>query len=381
MKNKDGLKISLDRESKEAIKSQNSEIENSDYIKSVINSLSHILLIINNNRQTIFSNEVLLNKMGITDLDKLLGLKPGEILNCVNSRKTVAGCGGSEACKYCEMLAVILKSQDRNEKEEGSCRIIAKDPHENDVFYDLSITSSPFIYNDHTYYVLSIFDISSENRRKNLERIFFHDILNTAGGIKGLVEIMTDFSHHSDTSELMNYLKTATDQLVSEIIEQKDLLSAESGSLKVNISEADIHQILSDCIASIKHHDVAFNKNINLTTPNLTNIVTTDTTLLKRVLINMIKNALEAINEEESVNLSYNSEKNGFSFHVQNSVVMPEEIKMQIFQRNFSTKGPGRGIGTYSMKLLGEQYLKGQVSFVSTEADGTIFTLWIPNIS
>mgnify|MGYP006293419399 CR=1 len=36
---------------------------------------------------------------------------------------------------------------------------------------------------------------------------------------------------------------------------------------------------------------------------------------------------------------------------------------MLLFKRSFSTKGVGRGIGTYSMKLFGEKYLKGKVDF------------------
>jgi sensor histidine kinase regulating citrate/malate metabolism len=51
---------------------------------------------------------------------------------------------------------------------------------------------------------------------------------------------------------------------------------------------------------------------------------------------------------------------------------------MQIFQRSFSTKGTGRGIGTYSVKLLTEKYLQGEVSFISTKEFGTTFYITIP---
>jgi sensor histidine kinase regulating citrate/malate metabolism len=52
---------------------------------------------------------------------------------------------------------------------------------------------------------------------------------------------------------------------------------------------------------------------------------------------------------------------------------------MQLFQRSFSTKAAtGRGVGTYSMRLLGEQYLGGRVEFTSREPDGTTFTLILP---
>jgi len=49
-----------------------------------------------------------------------------------------------------------------------------------------------------------------------------------------------------------------------------------------------------------------------------------------------------------------------------------------VFQRSFSTKGKGRGLGTYSIKLLTERYLKGTASFTSTETDGTTFQISLP---
>jgi len=50
-----------------------------------------------------------------------------------------------------------------------------------------------------------------------------------------------------------------------------------------------------------------------------------------------------------------------------------------VFQRNFSTHDePGRGLGTSSMKMLGEQLLGGHVSFISNEHDGTTFMFTLP---
>jgi signal transduction histidine kinase len=54
---------------------------------------------------------------------------------------------------------------------------------------------------------------------------------------------------------------------------------------------------------------------------------------------------------------------------------MPREVQLQLFKRSFTTKGTGRGLGTYSMKLLTERYLKGRIAFTSSETDGTTFTV------
>ena len=67
---------------------------------------------------------------------------------------------------------------------------------------------------------------------------------------------------------------------------------------------------------------------------------------------------------------------------VHNEGVIPQPIQLQIFQRSFSTKsGDGRGVGTYSVKLLAERYLKGDVQFVSNERLGTLFVIVIPDPS
>ena len=60
---------------------------------------------------------------------------------------------------------------------------------------------------------------------------------------------------------------------------------------------------------------------------------------------------------------------------------MTEAVKLQLFNRSFSTKGEnGRGFGTYTVKLLLERYLNGHVEFNSTEKDGTYFYSFIMNV-
>jgi signal transduction histidine kinase len=89
----------------------------------------------------------------------------------------------------------------------------------------------------------------------------------------------------------------------------------------------------------------------------------------------MVKNALEACKEDERVTLSSQLSKGGVSFSVHNPGQMPREVQLQLFKRSFTTKGTGRGLGTYSMKLLTERYLKGKISFASSETDGTTFSV------
>jgi len=105
---------------------------------------------------------------------------------------------------------------------------------------------------------------------------------------------------------------------------------------------------------------------------------------LNRVLSNMIKNALEATAFPQEIILTSAllKEEKGkprqLTFSVHNPGHISNENQNRIFKQSFSTKGTGRGWGTFSMRLLAEKYLGGQVSFTTNPATGTTFTITLP---
>ena len=101
---------------------------------------------------------------------------------------------------------------------------------------------------------------------------------------------------------------------------------------------------------------------------------------MKRVIGNMMRNAVEGSLEKETVTIGCKIFDEEVEFWIHNNAVIPDDVQLQIFQRSFTTKGSGRGLGTYLMKLLCERYLKGKVSFVSEPETGTVFTVRLPII-
>jgi sensor histidine kinase regulating citrate/malate metabolism len=92
----------------------------------------------------------------------------------------------------------------------------------------------------------------------------------------------------------------------------------------------------------------------------------------------MIRNALEAIPEGETATLGCLDEGNEVVFRVHNPGTIPLDVQSQVFKWSFSTKGKGRGLGTYGMRLLSERYLGGRVSFTSAQKQGTTFEARYP---
>jgi len=99
---------------------------------------------------------------------------------------------------------------------------------------------------------------------------------------------------------------------------------------------------------------------------------------LTRVLGNLLKNALEASHPGETVTLGCRRQETDIVLWCHNEGVLTKEVQAQVFRNCFSTKGAGRGVGTYGIKLLSEKYLQGRAEFVSSPETGTVFTLTFP---
>lgn len=131
--------------------------------------------------------------------------------------------------------------------------------------------------------------------------------------------------------------------------------------------------ILKDVSELYQNHETNDRNEIRIDSQSDSVIITTDVTILRRIIGNMVKNALEASLPGSPVRLSCHYADGKIRFSVNNENYMEKDIQLQLFQRSFSTKGFDRGTGTYSMKLLGEKYLKGKVGFDTSRESGTTF--------
>lgn len=362
-----------ERDSVEEIKRSKSIVSISKYIKFLLDSVPNAFLILNEHRQIVFANEMFVTMLGVESADDIIGYRFGEILDCEHAHDTPGGCGTTQFCRTCGAAQAQVKGLSGNISTE-ECRINTV----NGDALDLSVSARPIDFNRKRYLVFTARDIADEKRREALERTFFHDILNTAGILSMYAQIL-----EIDPTEISNTdldLGQITTRLIDEIRSQQELLQAEQDNLKIKVDTINVSIFVKDLVKQYRSHPVATDRQIRMY-PDLPDInITVDPVLLGRILSNMIKNALEAIptGEDILVGFDIDSDNNTIRFAIHNDSFMPPHIQNQIFQRSFSTKGAGRGLGTYSMKLLGEQHLGGKVSFESTKDDGTTFYMTLP---
>jgi hypothetical protein len=367
-----------ERRSIAEVLSSKSKLDRFPFLSEIVCSLSYIFCIFNDQRQIVFVNDVMMNSLGVDNVDQVLGQRFGEVFGCVFAKDEAGGCGTTEHCRYCGAINSILASKKTNAKTTEECRI-RRMVNGNEFSVELEVTSTPFTFEGESYTIFSLVDITDKKRRGLIERIFFHDILNTAGSLGNIFELIEEVSE-DEKSELINIASSLSHQIIEEITTQRLLLQAENASLVVNILKINSLEFLEVVEKDLKFHDVANGKRIMLDKASDCLYFMSDPVILRKIINNMVKNALEASDMGETVSLKVERMGDELRFSVHNHAFMPPEVEMQVFMRSFSTKGIQRGLGTYSMKILGEQYLKGKVNFVTDQEKGTTFFIDLGNI-
>ncbi len=345
-----------------------------DPFHQATNSLPSIVMILNKERQIVYFNHILMKSLQIKTEKEIIGKRPGELLNCIHAHNEFSGCGTSEFCRECGAVNAILQSQNLSIITCFECRITTRDK----TALDLKVWASPYLFNDKKYTIFSVIDISNEKRKEVLERTFFHDINNLLMILIGYSSILKLSDNQNMQREYIGSICSVGLQLSEEISSQQKLLQAENGSLNVNTDSLDSIGTLRELTDFYDNSNLFGGRKVIINNNSHDFKIYTDKALLVRILNNMIKNALEASCENQNVIIRVVKKGQDAEFSVSNIGCMPRSSQLQIFQRSFSTKGKGRGIGTYSMKLFGEKYLKGRVWFKSDKKHGTTFYLSIP---
>ena len=362
------------------IRQQVNDLKQLHLLDSLLNAVPDAVLILNPQRQIIYANKEFTD-FANQDEAALLGQRPGEAINCIHAFTKPGGCGTSENCSTCGAVVAVLNAQ-QGRRNVQECRILTEKNGEPGAL-DLRVTATPFRFDPVTGEQFTMFateDISNEKRRQVLERIFFHDIANTAGAISGLVELMGASTTREDdtSSEFVELLTQASSQLIDEIAAQRQILAAERGDLAVDPEPLYTVDLLHQLMAVYRNHIVSAGKTLRLDPASEQILLWSDQALLGRVIGNMVKNAMEAAKPGDTITVGCQRLFDYVRFWVHNPQHIPRRVQLQIFQRSFSTKGVSRGLGTYSMKLLSEAYLQGRVSFTTSETEGTTFMAMYP---
>lgn len=346
-------------------------------IKALLNTVSGMLAVLNEHRQILAVNDAFLRLLGIDDAEETLGLRPGESLQCIYHDVNQGGCGTSAYCATCGAAIAIVACLSSNQPSEKECAVtVERNGSTRDLF--LNIRACPIDVDDRRLVLLFLQDITRQQQWETLGRVFFHDLSNIIYGLVGSSEALIEAATHPNR-DIVERIHRLSLRLSREVQMQKHLTQMADSDYQPVAQPIRVEHIFRELRIAFDTHPAASGRQIDFADQHLGRILKSDFFLVVRVLTNMIVNALEATDKSKAIKIWIEPEADHISFYVWNHQVISPQVIDRVFQRNISTKAySGRGLGTYSIKLFGETFLKGRVDFTSVADEGTTFRLQLP---
>ncbi|GAB6096115.1 hybrid sensor histidine kinase/response regulator [Desulfatiferula olefinivorans] len=221
--------------------------------------------------------------------------------------------------------------------------------------------------------------------REDVESIVRHDLKTPLSVFLWAVDLLSMDPDINETQQrALHLMKQATHTMTQTLNSAINVIKMERGEYMLNPANVDIiellHQILSDMygLMAAKHLNCHIYMNGGSPGPGDTFILSGERILFYTMLANLLKNAMEASDECGTITIRLDDGARK-TIRIQNSGCIPESIREVFFEKYItSNKKLGTGLGTYSARLMAKTQ-KGDISFTTSEAEGTTVTVSFPN--
>lgn len=206
-----------------------------------------------------------------------------------------------------------------------------------------------------------------------------HEIRNPLTSIRGFIQLLRPYLLEIGKEEYARIILTEIDR-ANDIINEFLNSSKPSAPMKQKTS---IESLLRDVTILIESEALLQNCEISIDQFATGLYVSIDVKQLKQVILNMIKNSLDAVNSEQSgrrgkINIYVNSDGKYVEIAIKDNGYGMDKLTMsKLFDPFFTTKQTGTGLGlSVSYRIIRNH--GGNIRVNSTEGVGTEFTIYLP---
>jgi Signal transduction histidine kinase involved in nitrogen fixation and metabolism regulation len=248
----------------------------------------------------------------------------------------------------------------------------------------LLLQVSEMLLKDKLVRIIAMNDINNELDEKEIDswirltRVLTHEIMNSITPITSLSETMiTKHSNNSEVCDGLQVINTTGKGLISFVESYRRFTHIPTPKPELFYVEEFLERMKQ--LAYHQKNQPNINIEINVNPNDL--LVYADESLTSQVVLNLLKNAFEAIENQDNglirINAYSNQSEAIIIEVINNGPSIPQEVKEHIFVPFFTTKEQGSGIGLsvsrQIMRLSG-----GSISLKNDEAGNTCFTITFP---
>lgn len=255
----------------------------------------------------------------------------------------------------------------------------------NNTMHRFSVAASIFKLRDNRYTLVSLQDIHAELDQNEMQawqkliRVLTHEIMNSVSPVVSLSGSLEGLIQQLEENNVQNHKKTLIEGIDAIKVRSQGLMNFTQAYRKLTRIPNPVLKPI-EVKSFLQPIETLFRQSISATSISFTTRIDQnaelkiDKDLMEQVLINLLKNASEAVDPNSGVIelgfFQYQDGQYGFSVR-DNGVGIPDEIVEQIFIPFYTTKPEGSGIGLSLTKQIVQQH--GGVLSFETSSAGTTF--------
>lgn len=212
---------------------------------------------------------------------------------------------------------------------------------------------------------------------KEMAKQVAHEIKNPLTPMKLALQHLRQT--YRDKVENFDEIFEEVSQMVIRQVDALSRIASEFSSFarmpRAQLEKCSVNDILREAVSLFEQENrIVFEINFASLLPP----VKADREELRRAFINILRNAIQAMNGEGRIIISTATPGDDIEIRIQDfGTGIPDEVKGKLFQPNFSTKTDGMGLGLAIVKKTVED-LGGTISIESKVGEGTTVIMTIP---
>lgn len=342
---------------------------------STIDAIVDPLVVIDSEYRIIRSNKAFATACG-QDIRQLIGKKSYKVFSEVDA--PTDGCPIDETIKTGEPILRELSNVQEGKYFEISTQILSEDNAKNKeilvIYKDRTLANQLKKQLIHSEKLASIGVLAGG---------IAHELNNPLAGIIAFSQSLlldidkSDEILYESVTEIENAAKRCSDIVESLLVYARQNPDYHS---KITDKKADIVENIKTAVKFVEIGNQKFPTNVEICSKSESIIIESDKNKLLQIFINIIQNAVQASNPEDTVKVTIEEKTKHIVVRISDKGHgMSSKVLDRIFDPFFSTKPEGEGTGlglAITLGLLKE--LQSEIDVKSKENKGTTFTLTLP---